>query len=690
MINIAGTPVDAELVLPPNYVEQVVANDDLATVQNYYEEQGKQIGKKGDASQLLGVNLAGIGLNIGSEEPLVFTVGENKTSDIVINVSGSGLSVGTAGTTYFNAVLERNYIDGNGVEQKEYFVVENAVQMESVLLVGVSYSGTISAEGLPQGTYTVSLQEASTTENSFLDTLINIIGEVAALDLLGNATFTITEQTDKYLGSNEVNGNVINSAAGSDDVSDVVNSTTYVTSVSNELGQPAVAINDVNTVVQGAYGTLYISPNGTYKYVSNGNVGDIGKVDTFTYAIRDLNGSEDTAQLNIRVDGENSGIVWNGTADQDAVLPELVANTNTTVVPEVTNKTEVVTTSPGTFNVSGTLGGGRGTFGGSTFTVENTDSADVVLTVSIPALSISLLPTFTLTIKNESGQPVGTGSGTPLTGALGSSRSLVIENLGPGTYTIEASASGNTGLGFTATLSLVQTLTHYNQIESLTTPDEVTGNLITDDTYLPSYSTFKVLTSEGYQEVGYNGVTIQGEYGTLLVEKDGSYTYTPNAGVVGRQDTFEYSLEMFGQAPQFSTLTVTIPAITQGDDERNTLVSGEGNDSFIGGLGGDVLIYNLLEAADSAGGNGTDVWSDFNQAEGDMIDLTALLAGQTVTNATLGNFVSVEQDGANTVVSIDRDGSQGNTYAKVDLIVLENTSPSSLVLDELIKYNSPL
>ena len=685
--------------MPPGYVDEVVANDDLATVQNYYEEPGI-LASQGGPSQLLGVDLLGLNISLGSDVPFNFEVKENTKSDVSVNVSGSVVNVGLgvlgallgSEPTLFNAVFERRYVDENGDPQIQYISVPNAISL-TLNLITSSYTGSIQLDDLPPGVYTLALQE-SPQEVGLLQQILDLADAVLSAELFGGVNFTMTSRTDNYLGSNEVTGNVISSNDGAD----VVNSTTYVKLVSNELGDPAVAIDNANTVVQGAYGTLYISPNGTYKYVSNGDIGDFGKVDTFTYTIRDFNGSSDTAQLNIRIDGENSGIVWSADPTADGVLPELelVANTDITGVPEVTNVTEVLTTSPGTFSVSGgALGlGGNGTFNSpttNTFTVANTDSADVVLTVSMPALSVSVFPTFTLTVRDAGGAIVGTSTGTPLTGALGASRSLVIENLGPGTYTIQASATGNTGLGFTATLSLEQTLTHYNQIESLTTPNEITGNLIDDDTYLPSYSTFKVLTSQGYQEVGYNGVTIQGEYGSLFVERDGTYTYTPDNGVIGRQDTFEYSLEMFGQDPQFSTLTVTVPAITQGDGERNTLVSGESDDNFIGGLGSDVLIFDLLDSADSAGGNGQDIWSDFSSAQGDLIDITALVAGQGVTSANLSNFVSLTQQGANTVVSLDRDGSSTDlTYNRVDLVVLENTTATSLTLEELIKYNSPL
>ena len=64
------------------------------------------------------------------------------------------------------------------------------------------------------------------------------------------------EQTNKYLGSSTIEGNVISSVDGADEV----NTTTFVTKVANEVGDPAVTLSGANTVVVGAYGnTLYFS-----------------------------------------------------------------------------------------------------------------------------------------------------------------------------------------------------------------------------------------------------------------------------------------------------------------------------------------------------------------------------------------------------------------------------------------------
>ncbi|WP_327857354.1 BapA/Bap/LapF family large adhesin [Acinetobacter guillouiae] len=701
IINIAGTPADPGELTPPDYVDQVVARDDLATVKNYHESVGDDVGVHGRASQLLGVNLLGLNISLGNTVPFNFEVEENSTSSIHVNVSGSVVSAAIGGLIgallgtadkFFNAVLERQYVDENGVIQKEHFIVEDAVKLTPPGLLGIifNYSGQINLDNLPPGVYTIALQEKP-TDSGLLQQILNLLDSTASAQLFGGVELTMQDQTNKYLGSSTIEGNVISSVDGADEV----NTTTFVTKVANEVGDPAVTLSGANTVVAGAYGTLYISPNGHYKYVSNGDPADIGKVDTFTYTIRDFNGSEATANLNIRIDGDNSGVVWDNTNPQNDVslpVPIILDNAEHVAIGAVTNVVQIVSEANqgASFAVAGTLGGGGGTYVPTTFNVANTDSSHVVVKVNIPPLSVSLLPTIVLTIKDQNGTVVGTITGKPLLNALGSSITVDMPNLGPGTYTITASASGNIGLGFNATVSLAQDITHYNEIGPVTAAP-IIGNMLTDDTYNPSYAKFSIDTGNGqFVEVGYNGVTVQGEYGSLFVKSDGSYVYTPSAGVIGRQEVFDYKLSVFGQ-DHTASLTVTVDAITTGDALRNTLISGELNDTFTGNAGSDVLVYHVLESASASGGNGIDHWTDFHSGNvntdtnADIIDISDLLIGFNSANITadltasanyLKNYLGVRVDGNNVTLTLDRDGA-GTTYTgKTDLLQLDNLAQS--------------
>ena len=120
---------------------------------------------------------------------------------------------------------------------------------------------------------------------------------------------------------------------------------------------------------------------------------------------------------------------------------------------------------------------------------------------------------------------------------------------------------------------------------------------------------------------------------------------------------------------------------------NDLLEGGKGNDILIGGTGSDTAVYRLLLSADATGGNGTDTWTDFHKGnvttdtEADKIDIRDLL-DSTVNMGNIQQYVFTTYDSVNnkTVVQIDRDGS-GTTYAKTDLLILENVNTT---LDELI------
>nr|WP_257226706.1 type I secretion C-terminal target domain-containing protein [Acinetobacter sp. YH12083] len=209
-----------------------------------------------------------------------------------------------------------------------------------------------------------------------------------------------------------------------------------------------------------------------------------------------------------------------------------------------------------------------------------------------------------------------------------------------------------------------------------------TGNIFTDgtaDILANKFTTLTIGTQTLTQSSG--DVVITGTYGNLTISGDGEYSYQANTANYGGVETFNYTLTSLSGETSTATLTIGV-----GRDFTSTAF----NDVITtNSNGGDTVIYNLLNTASSSGGNGTDIWKDFNADHGDVIDITALLAGQDVTSANLGSFVTLTQQGANTVVSLDRDGSSTDlTYNRVDLIVLENTNSTSLTLDDLVKYNS--
>ena len=122
-----------------------------------------------------------------------------------------------------------------------------------------------------------------------------------------------------------------------------------------------------------------------------------------------------------------------------------------------------------------------------------------------------------------------------------------------------------------------------------------------------------------------------------------------------------------------------------GDD---LIIGGQGNDQITGGAGHDLVIFEVLENAANDAGNGLDTWNDFHvgsvttDANADMINIAELLDGkQTAEN--ISDYISVNSDGTQTTISVDRDGKTGTTYQSADILVLK----ADTTLEELLQNN---
>ncbi|MBF6986566.1 S-layer family protein [Cupriavidus sp. IK-TO18] len=117
--------------------------------------------------------------------------------------------------------------------------------------------------------------------------------------------------------------------------------------------------------------------------------------------------------------------------------------------------------------------------------------------------------------------------------------------------------------------------------------------------------------------------------------------------------------------------------VLRGGAGNDQLAGGGGNDLLVGGAGADQLsggggsdTYRFLRA-DAAS---VDTISDFDvtpaAAGGDVLDLSDLLSGASVTTANAAQFVRLAEIDGNTVVSLDRDGG-GSGAAFQDVAVLQ-------------------
>ncbi len=130
---------------------------------------------------------------------------------------------------------------------------------------------------------------------------------------------------------------------------------------------------------------------------------------------------------------------------------------------------------------------------------------------------------------------------------LGSTPGVVIDGLEQGQYRAFMTYNGLAGIGLLGTLTGTMDIYDTTQIGSFYT-ETADGNVIVDinssgqaDVVTPN----TVVSEVNNQPVLANGTVINGTYGTLVINLDGSYVYTPNqnASGVGQVDHFVYTLK---------------------------------------------------------------------------------------------------------------------------------------------------
>ncbi|EMC7950647.1 BapA prefix-like domain-containing protein [Acinetobacter baumannii] len=169
-----------------------------------------------------------------------------------------------------------------------------------------------------------------------------------------------------------------------------------------------------------------------------------------------------------------------------------------------------------------------------------------------------------------------------------------------------------------------------------------------------------------------------------------------NGAEPSQQDIYDYIKENFRD---FVAADAADPETKGGNDTiyggagNDIIIAGAGNDVIYGGSGNDIIstgrgedtiIYDLLNATDATGGNGTDTWVDYEA--NDKIQFGSdFFEGLLTDKSNLGDYITVVDDGnGNAIVQVDRDGSAG-THNMSDLLIIENQA--GLSLQDLLNNN---
>jgi Ca2+-binding RTX toxin-like protein/AraC-like DNA-binding protein len=364
------------------------------------------------------------------------------------------------------------------------------------------------------------------------------------------------------------------------------------------------------TVVHGLYGTLTINADGSYSYQPKADLGAIGHVDTFDYGLVHPNGTVAAATLNIRIDSPQAHLEWSPT---DPYAPAIVTGSviatdnSNHVVADVVNSTHVGGASDSDISYSWLIGAlgvevpnpFQNDHDGS-LTINDDTKADIIVNFGQGALLAIANSTY-VTITKDGFGFVGGGYVYNLVDVFGiapGDSGFVLSNQGPGTYRIHVET--DTGLGIAGGVSgtvnsVVTELKHFDTSGSST----VSGNVITDnDGYgtdlKPASATLTVKDDNGNWVVpNFDGVTLHGQYGTLHIYDNGSYTYKPNVNGIGQTDHFSYVLNAADGSVDGGILSVRadashLPDISDAAENFNYVVNPT-NNVLEGSSGTDML-----------------------------------------------------------------------------------------------------
>ncbi len=565
--------------------------------------------------------------------------------------------------------------------------------------------GTLTLQ--PDGGYTYvpgegarALVPGQTVRDTFTYTIGDGTGLTAtttiAIDVTGvNAAPVARPDAPTTNEDTPTSGNVVTGGSPGDQPdSDADGDTVTVVGVRPGTG-PGPAQGSVGTPVDGQFGTLTVNPDGSYTYVPGPGAQALGPgqsgQDVFSYTVDDGRGGTSTTTVTVTVTG----------------LDDLIAR------PDL-RSTDQNTSISGNAVTDGAAGDQADSDqGGHPITVEGVRSGG-------------------------GGAPASGGVAQPIQGTLGV---LTLQPNGSYTYAPGAAAAAllpgqvvrdtftytiNDGNGLQSTSTIAIDVSGLNDApvagpDVRTTPEDapVSGNVVTGgapgeqaDTDADGDTLTVVdVRPNGSTTPGQGGVgtPVNGQYGSVTINPDGSYTYVPGAGALplgpGQtgQDVFTYTVDDGRGATSTTTITFNvtgIDALTARPDlrstDQNTAVNGN---AVTGGAPGeqadsDQSGHTIVVQGVRAGAGGAPASGGLSQPiEGTLGVLTlqpdgryvytpgaaaaALLPGQVVRDT----FTYTIGDGngllSTTTIAIDVAGLNDAPVARPDTRVTDENTPIS-------------
>jgi len=481
------------------------------------------------------------------------------------------------------------------------------------------------------------------------------------------------------------------------------------------------------STITNALGTFVGRSDGTFRFTPalNANVSDDTNI-SFNYTVRDRDGDVSSSTLTVTMrDGSNPVAVNDSAAAREGNW-SLGTETNRTVQvlqPESWSTTSTTTSVAGTWAIDPLINSVEVSTQTApfTFAANAANPATVRFDIDVDGhrsgdvLRVELVNTVTNAVfeSRTFSNDAANQTFTVTTGGTYRLR-LVGDDNNSGSGELDAQISGLEVISrtFTPARWVMQSVATPNMlwVAGLVAVGNVLAN---DNVGLEGGVVSQVTVGSTVSNVAASGNTvIVGQFGSLSINAQGAYTYTPNQrdNPSGAQDVFSYTLRQPDGDTATANLTVNLTNFTYstttsnsaelvgggdgndtlgglggndvvyggagndtltGGDGNDLLLGGTGNDTLTGGLGADVFAWRLGDQG-IASAPARDVITDFNPGQGDALDLRDLLQGET--GNPLGNYLRFDTEGtgadARLVLRVDHDG--GSSFEPTQNIVFGN------------------
>lgn len=471
-----------------------------------------------------------------------FSIQSGGSGSVTINAAATGIVLSLLST--MEIVIQRF---DTALNAWVTVVDTSKPQFADLLTLGAS-GVTLNYDGLTGGDYRVVSYNTSLLATGAYTSLDVAVVKTSA----GNITGGLTESGNIITDTDPTNGQ------------DNAPSGTRVTSITDGNGN-LVNIPAGGADIQGKYGILHINQDGSYTYtLTNTSASVYGRSESFTYTLTHGN-DHSSAKLVVTL-GQNPATSTVTAADDVA---SLTYGTEVSAVDHGPSKqTGFTLANIGLGNVLD-VSLVNGLTNPIKFNVD--DGATRTLTIQADVLGVTL-GGFDLYVYrfNETIQQYEQYRVQPnwVTALLGGSSTAYTITLPGGDYLFLLNASG--GLTLLTSYTLNIQADHTYAVDSLSA--STNGNILAND----SAPANTVITEVNGVTVNATGTTrIDGQYGTLIIDAKGNYTYTLKSGLgadsINTPDSFVYTVK----APNGDTgsASLNIKATPQALDAVNDISS---------------------------------------------------------------------------------------------------------------------